>query len=930
MKRLTDSIWKHKYTSDDGSLLTLFYIPALQCAVQYDRTTGFYSADVLTAASKGIESLVKNNGHMRLIVGCTLAQDEINAIVRGEDIKEAVERHLLGTLSDPLLTQSFSEVVRNALELLAWMVAKDIVTIKIAIPCNEKRQPRAGSLLFHEKAGLILDGQGNMLAFNGSLNETANGWKRNWESFHVYTSWTESRDHLAEEAKTFQTLWHNESPSSIVLPLGEALKEELLTFLPKDELPKRLAGKKTKTPSEESIPPSVVFPFEDEYKKTWAFIHEAPKKSGGGERVGEATAAVVPWPHQIHSFNRMYTCWPPRLLIADEVGLGKTIQAGLLLRQAWLAGKAKRIFILAPKAVISQWQIELREKFNLNWPIYDGKKLSWYPSPALKDCHEKVVADDDWHKEPFVLASSQLMRRHERRKEIINKADPWDIVVLDEAHHARRKGGIGSNNANDLLTLMQAITAKKKTQGLILLTATPMQVHPSEVWDLLHLLGLPKAWTEQNFLTFYEMAAHPSPDATMLSHMAELYRASKKAFGALPQHVLLQITKNDVLADKITKALDNEGLLRLQRLTFDEKKVAVAVMKALSPTKVLIARHTRELLRQYHKQGKLTAQIATRSVEDISIELAPEERALYDAMQDFIATTYNQASQEKRTAVGFVMTIYRRRLASSFEALQKTLQKHLAKLDAKNPKSVESLPDEDAPDDELSETSDEELASMERLLFEERESIDRLLSHIARLPIDSKVQHLLTLLQTIEAENYKQVIIFTQFTDTLDYLRNVLTKYGDPQRILCYSGRGGECYASNGWTGISREETKRRFREGSASILLCTDAAAEGLNFQFCGALINYDMPWNPMRVEQRIGRIDRLGQKYAIIRIFNLLYKDTVETDIYFALKDRIHMFTTFVGKLQPILAKLPRTMAEIVLAPSNKQEACKNTLLQ
>ena len=108
----------------------------------------------------------------------------------------------------------------------------------------------------------------------------------------------------------------------------------------------------------------------------------------------------------------------------------------------------------------------------------------------------------------------------------------------------------------------------------------------------------------------------------------------------------------------------------------------------------------------------------------------------------------------------------------------------------------------------------------------------------------------------------------------------------------------------------------RRFRDGEAEILLCTDAAAEGLNFQFCGALVNYDMPWNPMRVEQRIGRIDRLGQQNKTIRVVNLHYEGTVETDVYRALRMRIGLFESVVGRLQPILAQLPRTISQTVLA--------------
>jgi len=119
-----------------------------------------------------------------------------------------------------------------------------------------------------------------------------------------------------------------------------------------------------------------------------------------------------------------------------------------------------------------------------------------------------------------------------------------------------------------------------------------------------------------------------------------------------------------------------------------------------------------------------------------------------------------------------------------------------------------------------------------------------------------------------------------------------------------------------GWKLVSRAEIKKRFREGRSDILLCTDAAAEGLNFQFCGSLINYDMPWNPMRVEQRIGRIDRLGQRFDDIRIVNLHYQDTVETEVYLALSGRIKLFEDMVGGLQPILSAISRQIGALALA--------------
>ena len=281
--------------------------------------------------------------------------------------------------------------------------------------------------------------------------------------------------------------------------------------------------------------------------------------------------------------------------------------------------------------------------------------------------------------------------------------------------------------------------------------------------------------------------------------------------------------------------------------------------------------------------------------------MTAEERRLYEAVDDYIASTYNQADDTERNAVGFVMTIYRRRLASSFRALRNTLQKHLEAISNCNIKLLTGS-DEDAPDDEATDEilDADEAAELERqaLAIEEAADIESLLERIRGLPADSKLAELRTVLQALRQDGYDQAMVFTQYTDTMDFLRDELSKDGG-LRLMCFSGRGGEVPSGDGsWRRIDRDDAKRRFRNQEAEVLLCTDAAAEGLNFQFCGALVNYDMPWNPMRVEQRIGRIDRLGQQYAAIRIVNLHYEDTVEADVYSALKSRIKLFESVVGR--------------------------------
>ena len=310
-------------------------------------------------------------------------------------------------------------------------------------------------------------------------------------------------------------------------------------------------------------------------------------------------------------------------------------------------------------------------------------------------------------------------------------------------------------------------------------------------------------------------------------------------------------------------------------------------------------------------------------MEDRFLRMTDAEQALYAAVEEYIANAYDQAVAAERSAVGFVMTVYRRRVASSFRALRRTFEKRLATMDGRESALLEFADiDEDAPDDDIGEPLDvDELERLARdaLVADERSQIVGLLERARVLPSDSKLAALKAVLADLHERGYEQAMVFTQYADTLDFLREALQEGSDrPLRLMCFSGRGGEVPSTDrrSWRHIGRDEAKRRFRAGEADILLCTDAAAEGLNFQFCGALVNYDMPWNPMRVEQRIGRIDRLGQQHPRIRIVNLHYEGTVETDVYRALRERIQLFETVVGRLQPILARLPGTIASAALA--------------
>lgn len=211
-------------------------------------------------------------------------------------------------------------------------------------------------------------------------------------------------------------------------------------------------------------------------------------------------------------------------------------------------------------------------------------------------------------------------------------------------------------------------------------------------------------------------------------------------------------------------------------------------------------------------------------------------------------------------------------------------------------------------------------------LDEERAYIQDYIIQLGRISHDGKFEvfknHLFRLI-----DEGRRVIVFTQYLDTLDFIRERLeSRFGD--KMACYSGRGGEVWepGRNQWVRVEKSEIKARASNdhpAAVRVLLGTDAASEGLNLQQFSALVNYDLPWNPMRVEQRIGRIDRIGQETSVVKIVNLYVKDTIEEDTYHTLKYRIRAFEEVVGPLQPILAEMPNIFRKVALGELEIQDA-------
>ncbi|MBD2772261.1 helicase-related protein [Iningainema tapete] len=961
-KILREHPWKISYSSNTHNTIADFYIPALECAVQYDRKAGFFSSAILSKVARGLGAMLHSGGRMRLIMGCQFSPQDLQAIQQGYELRDALLSRLDAELKPP---ENFAQL--KHFEILSWLIQNNYLDIKIAIPIKENGIPESSDKqldpqhIFHEKVGIFTDSNNDRLAFNGSNNESIGGWELNVESFHVYCSWEGGRelDRVEEEISRFEQLWYDIAPNVRVFEVPEAVQKKLLRYAPInkpawnpqiefDTQPiDNVDGSQLTVHSQQSLlnsHHSTVITQQSSLnshhstvitqqsaviseQERFAFLQLANiSEHPGCLDFCLKSIAIKPWPHQIKILRRVAETFPQSFLIADEVGLGKTIETGLILRYLLLAKKVKRVLILAPASVQPQWLEELREKFNLFFWSYTQNSFTVHCSLLSEKYRQQSTINNQqstnpWNTCDLILASSHLVRRTERMHQLL-EAEPWDLVILDEAHHARRKSPQDRKETpNRLLELMGQL--KEKTKSLILLSATPMQIDAIEVFDLLHLLGLQGHWSYgDNFCNYFASLQGNVKRETL--DFWQIMCSDYFGRGGQPCSRLQQYLQKDrILAYKLQdiwqrgKKISNHKQLLADRAFIDTSR---QYLTANTPLKDLMFRHTRDTLKQYFRIGLLERDIPNRVVQDNAITLEPHrEVPLYQAVSDYVRHFYRLAQKDQRSCLGFLMTLYRKRLTSSFYAIKSSLQR---RLDFLLTQQESVLSNDDLAD--LDDADDAVITGLESFFEpvdpQEIQYLEDLLRQFDNTGEDTKLSQFIKILrqELIERES---AIAFTQYTDTMDYLRSTLQLlYGS--QVACYSGRGGELYQNGEWCIVPKEEIKRRFRQDEIKILLCTESASEGLNLQNCGVLINYDMPWNPMRVEQRIGRIDRIGQRYSTVRIHNFYYDGTVEAKVYRKLRLRINAFATVVGNLQPILASVPTFIEQAAMSADPEEE--------
>ena len=831
---LTDLNLRPVYNhSNCPDLLAGLYEPLLAQAVRYDRTTYTFTAKGLIAAAAGTAGLIRNGGRIRLICDYSVKDDVLQAIHSGQLDAEAVLQQT-ASREDLLLTEAADIADRNHLELAYWLVANGIMEVKVAI---------RGDRIFHNKSGIVEDAHGNRVAFAGSLNETLSGWRHNWESVDVYTE-NEGLAHLEARQSEFQALWTNRAAGLRVIDLPAYYRDYIGEHAP-------ASPPEIKSIRERRRGYTVRDRAANDY---WQRIYDALANDP------DSTAATIPatlWPHQERFRQQNVGNDAVRRLIADEVGLGKTLQAGIILKTRLNQGKARRALIISPKAATKQWQSELLMKFAIDAPIIDSHGCYY------RDGRTEPGNSPPWST-PLAIAGHQWLVRN--ADDFLSTCGEYDIVIVDEAHRARFRDVDHEQRRqpNQYLRLLSQLS--RRTRELLLLTATPMQLNEVELWALLELLE-PEGWHTAEYRRFYKDDELDLPE---WKFRRDLWRKTN------PPETgdFLLASDND---DYIASQLDDPGTLQ----------ATLETMRRSSPAKRLMSRHTRELLRRYRRQGLLDAPVPQRQARDVVITMTPQERALYDGIRELVRQCYADRGITPQS-LGFITTIFRKRFGSSTRAYAQTLRNAANRIPQDADDWMTLLDDTDL--DELTDGETNALNNAANLdaLLKAADEAERLSQQ------DSKRGRLTGVIAELREQGHNHILLFTQFRDTQSWLSEHLQRSGHFVT---------ELFGQDGHLG-DRGRRLEEFQQQGQGILLCTETASESLNLQFCSAVVNYDIPWNPMTLEQRAGRIDRIGQERSVVDVINLFYENTAEHDAYKAVERRFKGIVDNVGAYPPIIA--------------------------
>lgn len=585
-------------------------------------------------------------------------------------------------------------------------------------------------------------------------------------------------------------------------------------------------------------------------------------------------ARIMHVPFQYKPLLRLLRADQPRLLIADDVGVGKTIEAGLILKELEARGDVERVLVLCPRSLVHKWRSEMR-RFDEDFKILDGA--------TLQHCLREADIDG-WPSEAArAILPMELIQRQEhlqgdqRRPGLLTLEQPprFDLLIIDEAHHMRNTETARYDAARFLTTISHAA---------VMLSATPVHTGAENLFTLLQLL---RADVFPNYDTFRRMI---EPNRFVTNAMRFVRdAAAEDSWREAAATALESASRTSWGAEAIVRApkfVQWAARLRSVEPMGDEERVTcLRDLEELHSLALVMNRTRRRDIGPFTQREPVT----------VKVPFTPEQQSFYD---DLVAWRRQVLDfQHGSSVANLVISQIERQAASCLFGVVESL--------AEVVRTGKVVSRGDADDDDEGEML---------LPPELRSEAADLLEQGRRLPLeDPKLDRLLQLLSDTSSaeEGPGKLLVFTSFRKTIAYLeRAVPTR---ETRIAVVHG---------GVDDDARQALRARFRLPRADpdaidVLLSTEVGAEGLDYEFCDRLVNYDIPWNPMRVEQRIGRIDRFGQRSPKVLIFNFVTPGTVEERVFMRCYERLGIFRDTVGDLEEILGETTAVLKQLAVDP-------------
>lgn len=591
-------------------------------------------------------------------------------------------------------------------------------------------------------------------------------------------------------------------------------------------------------------------------------------------------------PYQFRPALKMMKSDSPRLLVADDVGVGKTIEAGLILKEMEARASVNSVLIICPRPLVAErkWELEMK-RFDENFTQLDGKELLECISEADRDGewperHRKTIIPYSLFGEDILAGTESTSEKRKKQKGLLqlDPAPHFDLVIVDEAHTIR--------NANTWAYQGVELFCRG-ADAVVFLTATPLQNSNNDLYTLLNLLRPDVVLDKDTFQTMAEPNAYVNGLLRAVRNQEEGWQEVAKEEIS---HILETTWGRNVIQHnpnfaKVFELVDKASLTR------EEKVEAIGLIESLHSFNGMITRTRRRDIEDF----------CVRHTQTVRVHFSETQQDLYDALMEFEENVLTQLHGSR--SVRFMMCTIMRQAASCIYGLAPFLNDIVSRKLSQIQEDGELY----AEDIELN-------SEFENSIYE---LADEIMQLTAKLPTeDPKLEKLYEVIEQKQTEENNRVILFSSFRHTLHYVKSHLVKRGYRVAQVDGSVPDEERFHIRERFLMDREETE------AIDVLLFSEVGCEGLDYQFCDTMINYDLPWNPMRIEQRIGRIDRRGQKSETVRIYNMITEGTIDAVVHDRCLSKIGVFEASIGDCSEILGNISDQIMKIMLDPGLSEE--------